>query len=52
VIRTLIVDDDPAAVSIHREFVDRLPEFTAVGTTTSGAQAVRLADTLRPNNEV
>jgi response regulator of citrate/malate metabolism len=49
VIRTLIVDDDPTAVSIHREFVDRLPEFTAVATTTSGTEAVRLADTLRPD---
>jgi len=49
VIRTLVVDDDPAAVSIHREFVDRLPEFTAVGTTTSGTEAVRLAETLRPD---
>jgi len=49
VIRTLIVDDDPTAVSIHREFVDRLPEFTAVATTTSGTEAVQLADRLRPD---
>jgi response regulator of citrate/malate metabolism len=49
VIRTLIVDDDPNAVSIHREFVDRLPEFTAVAMTTSGTEAVQLADTLRPD---
>ena len=48
-IRTLIVDDDPAAVSIHREFVDRLPEFAVVGATTSGVEAVRLAETLRPD---
>ncbi|MGZ4566370.1 MAG: response regulator [Blastococcus sp.] len=48
-IRTLIVDDDPNAVSIHREFVDRLPEFTAVATTTSGTEAVQLADRLRPD---
>lgn len=48
-IRTLIVDDDPTAVSIHREFVDRLPEFTAVATTTSGSEAVQLADELRPD---
>jgi response regulator of citrate/malate metabolism len=49
VIRTLIVDDDATAVSIHREYVDRLPEFTAVATTTSGTEAVQLADTLRPD---
>ena len=48
-IRTLIVDDDPTAVSIHREYVDRLPEFTAVATTTSGTEAVQLADKLRPD---
>ncbi|MGZ6776469.1 MAG: response regulator [Blastococcus sp.] len=48
-IRTLIVDDDPNAVSIHREFVDRLPEFTAVATTTSGTEAVQLAERLRPD---
>ena len=48
-IRTLVVDDDPAAVSIHREFVDRLPEFTVVGTTTSGTEAVQLAGALRPD---
>jgi response regulator of citrate/malate metabolism len=49
VIRTLIVDDDPTAVSIHREYVDRLPEFTAVATTTKGTEAVQLVDTLRPD---
>jgi response regulator of citrate/malate metabolism len=49
VIRTLIVDDDPTAVSIHREYVDRLPEFTALATTTSGTEAVQLVDTLRPD---
>lgn len=48
-IRTLIVDDDPTAVSIHREYVDRLPDFTAVATTTSGTEAVQLVDTLRPD---
>ena len=48
-IRTLVVDDDPAAVGIHREFVDRMPEFTVVGTTTSGTEAVHLAETLRPD---
>lgn len=48
-IATLVVDDDPAAVSIHREFVDRLPEFTVVGATTSGTEAVRLAESLRPD---
>ena len=48
-IRTLVVDDDPAAVSVHQEFVNRLPEFTAVGVTTSGAEAVQLADRLRPD---
>ena len=48
-IRTLVVDDEPAAVSIHQEFVDRLPEFTVVGTTTSGTEAVRLAGTLCPD---
>lgn len=48
-IRTLIVDDDPTAVSIHREYVDRLPEFTAVATTTSGTEAVQLVDALRPD---
>jgi two-component system CitB family response regulator len=49
VIRTLIVDDDPNAVSIHREFVDRLPGFTTVATSTSGTEAVRLADEQRPD---
>ena len=48
-IRTLIVDDDPAAVSVHREFVDRMPDFTAVAATTSGAEAVRLVERLRPD---
>ncbi len=48
-IRTLIVDDDPTAVGIHRAFVDRLAEFSTVGTTTTGAEAVQLADRLRPD---
>jgi response regulator of citrate/malate metabolism len=49
VIRTVVVDDDFMAVSVHREFVQRLPGFEVVGAATSGRQALQLVDELHPD---
>ena len=48
-IRTLVVDDDFMAVSVHREFVERVPGFVVVGEATSGRQALKLVDELKPD---
>lgn len=48
-IRTLIVDDDFMAVSVHRDFVERVPGFGVAGEATSGARALALAAELRPD---
>lgn len=48
-IRTLVVDDDPMAVTVHREFVQRIPAFEVVGAATSGSCAVELVAELRPD---
>lgn len=48
-IRTLVVDDDFMAVSVHREFVERIPGFEVVGEATSGRQALHLVDELQPD---
>jgi response regulator of citrate/malate metabolism len=49
VIRVLVVDDDFMAASVHRSFVERIPGFEVVGEATTGAAALELARTLRPD---
>jgi two-component system CitB family response regulator len=49
VIRTLVVDDDFMAVSVHRQFVDRIPGFEVVGEATTGREARTLVEKLRPD---
>lgn len=48
-IRTLVVDDDFMAVSVHRDFVERIPGFEVVGEATTGVQALRLVEELQPD---
>lgn len=48
-IRTLVVDDDFMAVSVHRQFVDRLPGFEVVGEATTGREARALVESLQPD---
>jgi response regulator of citrate/malate metabolism len=49
VIRTLVVDDDFMAASVHRSFAERVPGFEVVGEATTGAQALNLVARLRPD---
>lgn len=48
-IRTLVVDDDFMAVSVHRQFVDRLSGFEVVGEATTAREARALVETLQPD---
>ena len=48
-IRTLVVDDDFMAASVHRQFTERVPGFDVVGEATTGAEALRLVAELRPD---
>ncbi len=48
-IRTLVVDDDFMAVSVHRQFVERVPGFEVAGEATTGRDALTLVETLRPD---
>ena len=48
-IRTLVVDDDFMAASVHREFTERVPGFDVVGEATTGADALRLIGELQPD---
>jgi response regulator of citrate/malate metabolism len=48
-IRTLVVDDDFMAVSIHRQFLERVPGFDVVGEATTGRDARALVEKLRPD---
>ena len=48
-IRTLIVDDDFMAVSVHRQFTERVPGFTVVGTASTGAAALAAVAECRPD---
>ena len=41
VIRTLVVDDDFMAASVHRQFTERVPGFEVVGEATTGAGGAR-----------
>ncbi len=48
-IRTLVVDDDFMAASVHRSFAERVPGFEVVGEATTGAQALELVAELQPD---
>lgn len=48
-IRTLVVDDDFMAVSVHRQFIERITGFEVVGEATTGAEARTLVEQLRPD---
>jgi len=43
VIRTIIVDDDPAVVRLHTAYLEALPGFRLVGTARTGAAGAALA---------
>jgi len=49
VIRTLVVDDDFMAVSVHRQFIERIHGFDVIGEATTGREAFRLIERLRPD---
>jgi response regulator of citrate/malate metabolism len=49
VIRTVVVDDDFMAASVHRGFAERVPGFTVVGEGPSGADALALVERLEPD---
>jgi response regulator of citrate/malate metabolism len=48
VIRTLVVDDDFMAVSVHRQFLERIPGFEVVGEATTARDAQTLVAQLAP----
>lgn len=48
-VRTLIVDDDFMVARVHRGLVERVPGFTVVGEARSGAEALDMAGSLRPD---
>ena len=48
-IRTLVVDDDYMAASIHRSYTEQVPDFIVVGEAHTGQEAVDLAAELRPD---
>lgn len=48
-VRTLIVDDDFMVARVHRGLVERVPGFTVVGEARSGAEALSMAASLRPD---
>lgn len=48
-IRVLVVDDDFMVARIHAAFVERTEGFEVCGTARSGAEALELASSLRPD---
>jgi response regulator of citrate/malate metabolism len=48
VIRTLVVDDDFMVAGVHADYVERVEGFTVVGKAHSGAEAIELAASCRP----
>jgi len=48
-IRVLVVDDDFRVAQVQASYVARVPDFEVVGTAHTAAEAVRLAQKLRPD---
>ena len=48
-IRTLIVDDDFRVADLHRAYVKKISGFTVVGEAGTGAEALRMIATTRPD---
>lgn len=48
-IRTLIVDDDFRVADLHRAYVEKIAGFTVVGQAGTGAEALRMVATTRPD---
>ena len=48
-IRTLVVDDDFMAASVHRSYVERVHGFEVVGEAHTGADTIDFARRLRPD---
>lgn len=48
-IRTLIVDDDFRVADLHRAYVEKVAGFTVVGQAGTGAEALRMVTTTRPD---
>lgn len=48
-IRTLIVDDDFRVADLHRAYVEKVPGFAVVGQAGTGAEALRMIATTRPD---
>jgi response regulator of citrate/malate metabolism len=48
-IRVLVVDDDYRVADLHARFVARQPDFQVVGVAHTAAEAVELAQRLRPD---
>jgi response regulator of citrate/malate metabolism len=51
-IRTLVVDDDYMAASVHRSYVERVHGFEVVGEAHTGAETLELARRLQPELRV
>lgn len=48
-IRTLVVDDDPMAASIHRSYLERIDGFEVAGEAHTGEEALAQVEALRPD---
>jgi response regulator of citrate/malate metabolism len=48
-IRTLVVDDDYMAASVHRAYVERVVGFSVVGEAHTGVEALDLVARLKPD---
>jgi response regulator of citrate/malate metabolism len=49
VIRTVVVDDDYMAASVHRAYVERVVGFAVVGEAHTGVEALDLVKRLKPD---
>lgn len=47
-IRTLVVEDDPMVVEIHRQYIENVEGFTVLGAAETAADALRLVQELQP----
>lgn len=47
--RVVLIEDDPMVLEVNRQFVERVPGFEIVGTSSNGIEGIKKVRHLKPD---